>query len=77
MEYQSLKNEILPCVRMYKNLEDIMVSCIIRQRQILHDFLCRICKTKQNENRLIDTENKPVVDIQVVGRGMGEIDERD
>ena len=57
------KSEILPFVTAWMHLEGITL-CEIMQRQISHDFTCILNlrnKTKQNENRLIDTENKPAV----------------
>ena len=57
------KSEILPFVTAWMHLEGITL-CEIMQRQISHDFTFILNlrnKTKQNENRLIDTENKPAV----------------
>ena len=74
MEYYSAtkKNEILPFLTTWMDLEGIMLS-EISQRQIPYDFTYmwnpKEEMNKQHRNRLIDIENKQVVDGQSGGGG--------
>ena len=74
MEYYSVikKNEILPFIATWMDLESIMLSEISQTEEYKYhtiSLIYGIQKTKQNRNRLIDTENKLVV---ARGKGMGD-----
>ena len=81
VEYYSLikKNEILPFVKTWMDLEGVMLSEISqaeKDKYCMFSLISGIWKTKQN--RLIDTENKLVVARgDGVGRGAGKFGDRD
>ena len=73
--YPAIKrNEILPFVTMWIDLEGIILSEIHQRERQIHDFTYRWNLTKeqteQNRNRLIDTGGKLLVTRQ---KGLGSV----
>ena len=82
MEYYSdIKNKLnkfLPFATMWMDLEGMILKCQTeKDKYQMISLICGVYKIKQNENRLIDTENKEMVVRGEGDRALGEIGKED